>query len=173
MTGFGHRLELAEAVVAGAAVVLGERLAEIADQALVAAADAGGVALDVAQQAAARVRQLAVLLEHHPPLEEVRARGDQHALGLEAVAAGAARFLLVVLERLRRAGVNHEAHVRAIDAHAERHRRDDQVDLFVQERVLVAMPVLVRPCRRDTAARASRCPAATAPAQSTSLRDEQ
>ena len=85
------------------------------------------------------------------PLEEVRARSDQHALGLEAVAAGAAGFLLVVLERLRRAGVDHEPHVRSIDAHAERHRRDDDVDLFVEERILVAMPLVVRHARRDTA----------------------
>ena len=46
----GHRLELAEAVVAGAALVLGQGLTEVADQVAVPAADAGRVALHVAQQ---------------------------------------------------------------------------------------------------------------------------
>ena len=143
----GHRigdaLELAEAVIARAAVVLVEGLAEIADQPLVAAADAGRIALDVAQQPAARLRQLAVLLEHHAPFQEIRARGDQHALGLEPVPACPSRFLLIVFERLRRAGVDHEADIRSIDAHPERHRRHHQVDLFVQERILIAMAILV------------------------------
>ena len=71
------------------------------------------------------------------------AEAIEHALGFEAVAAGAARLLLVVLERLRRAGVQHEPHVGSIDAHAERDRRDDDVDVLVEERVLIAMPLLV------------------------------
>src|SRR4029450_8555482 len=67
----GDALALAAPVTACAPTALREGLAEIADQALMAAADTGGVALDVAQQAAARLRQLAVLLEHHAPLEEI------------------------------------------------------------------------------------------------------
>ena len=66
-----------------------------------------------------------------------RARIDQHALGRQAVAAGASRFLLVVLGRSRRAGVHDEADVRSIDAHAERHRRDDDVGALVEERLLM------------------------------------
>ena len=61
----------------------------------------------------------------------------------EAVTSGATRFLLVVLERLRRAGVHDEPHVRSIDAHAERHGGDDNVDVFVEELVLMTMPHLV------------------------------
>ena len=101
--------------------------------------------------AAARVRQLAVLLEHHAPLQEVGARVDQHALGLEPVAAGAARFLLIVLERLRRARVDDEAHVRPVDAHPERHRRHDDVELsfrnasWLRCRSSSAMPGVIRP----------------------------
>ena len=106
----------------------------------VAAADAGGVPLHVAHQRPARVGQLAVPLEHHPPFQEVGGRVDEHALRFEAVAPGAARFLLIVLERLRRAGVNHEPHVRSIDAHPERHRGDDDVGVLVEEGVLVALP---------------------------------
>ena len=160
----GDGLELAEAVVARAAVGLRVALAEVADEMPVAAADARGVALDVAQQRAPRVGQLAVPLEHHPPLQEVGGRVDQHALGLEAVAPGAAGLLLVVLERLRRAGVHDEPHVGAIDAHAERHRGDDDVGVLVEERVLVAAALAGRRGRRDTAARARRFRSATPPA---------
>ncbi len=94
---------------------------------LVAASDAAGVALHVAQQPARRVVELAAAFEHHAPLEKIGAREDQHALGFEPVAAGAACFLLIVLQRSRRAGVDDEAHVRPIDAHPERDGRHDQV----------------------------------------------
>jgi hypothetical protein len=43
--------------------------------------------------------------------------------------------------------VHDEAHVGTIDAHAERDRRDDDVDLFVEERVLIAMPLVVGEAR--------------------------
>jgi hypothetical protein len=42
-----------------------------------------------------------------------------------------------VLQRSRRAGVDDEPHVRSIDAHAERHRRDDDVGPLTDERVLI------------------------------------
>ncbi len=89
------------------------------------------------------VGQLAVPLEHHAPLQEVRRRVNQQALGLEPVASRASGLLLVVLERLRRAGVHDEPHVRSIDPHAERHRRHDDVRVLVEERVLVAASFLV------------------------------
>ena len=103
-----------------------------------AAPDPRGVALHVAQQRAPRIGQLAVTLEHDAPLQEVRRRIDQHALGLEPVAAGAAGLLLVVLERLRRARMDDEADVGAIDAHAEGDRGDDDVGVLVEKRILVA-----------------------------------
>ena len=53
------------------------------------------------------------------PETVVAAAHQQQALGLEAVASGAAGLLLVVLERLRHAGVDDVAHVGAVDAHAE------------------------------------------------------
>ena len=107
------------------------------------AADARGVALHVAQQRAPRLGQLAVPLEHHPPLQEVGGRVDQHALRFEAVAAGPPGLLLVVLERLGRPGVHHEAHVRPIDAHPERHGGDDDVRMLVEERILVPAALVV------------------------------
>ncbi len=83
------------------------------------------------------------LLEHDPPLQEVGGRVDEHALGLEAVAPGAARLLLIVLERLRRAGMHDEAHVGAVDPHPERHRGDDDVGVLVEEGVLIAAALAV------------------------------
>ena len=88
--------------------------------------------------AARAVAPLAVGFEHLPPADEVGARVNQHALRRQPVAAGAARLLLVVLRRSRRAGVHDEPHVRSIDAHAERHRRDDDVDALVEKRLLMA-----------------------------------
>ena len=108
------------------------------------AADARCVPLHLPKQGAAGVGELAVLLEHRAPLHEVGWRVDQEALRLEAVAAGAPRLLLVVLERSRRAGVDDEADVGAVDAHAERHRRDDDVGALAEERVLVAAAFGVR-----------------------------
>src|SRR5688572_32608994 len=55
-----HLLQLAKAVIARAAIVLGERFAEVADQPLVPAADARGITLHVAQQRSTRVAQLTV-----------------------------------------------------------------------------------------------------------------
>ena len=107
------------------------------------AADAGGIPLDVAQQRLLRVGQLAVCRQHRAPLREVAAGVDEHTLGLEPVAAGAASLLLIVLERLRRARVNDEPDVGSIDAHAEGDRCDDDVGIFVEERVLMPMPRLV------------------------------
>src|SRR5690606_37809726 len=115
----GHRLELAEAVVAGAAAVLFPPLAEVTDEEAMPAADGRRVAFHVAQQRPPRLDLSARLLEHRPPAGEVAARIDQHALRLEAIAPRTPRFLLVVLERLRRAGMHYEAHVRSVDPHAE------------------------------------------------------
>ena len=103
-----------------------------------AATDARRIALDVAQQRAPRIVELAVSLEHHPPLHEVSGRVDEDALGFESVAAGTSRFLLVVLERLRRASMHDEAHIRTIDAHAESDGCNDDVGVLVEEGILVA-----------------------------------
>ena len=107
------------------------------------APDARGVPFDVAHQRLARRRPFAVAFEHGPPAREVATGIDQQALGLQAIAAGAARFLLIVLERLRRARMHDEPDVGSIDPHAERDRRHHDVDVFVEKRVLVAMPRLV------------------------------
>lgn len=69
----------------------------------------GGFAeADVARAAAGR----AVI---HGVAEEVADAGEQHAVRGQAVAPGAPRLLLVVLERVRQVGVHEEAHVGAVD----------------------------------------------------------
>ena len=64
---------------------------------------------------------------------EVGSREQEDALGRLAVSARAARFLLVVLDRARRVGVDHEAHVGPVDAHAERDGGHDHVEPFADE----------------------------------------
>ena len=143
-------LDLAEADVAGAAVAALVGLAEVLDQRLVPALEGAGVALHLAQVGDVGFAQLARQLHDPAPLQEVGGRVEQQALGGEAVAAGAAGLLLVVLERLGRAGVHDEAHVRSIDAHAEGDGGDDDVGALVDERVLVAGRARRPTARRDT-----------------------
>src|SRR5688572_18635428 len=100
-----HRLQFAQTEIARAAVGLAESFAEVADQALVPAADAARIALHVAQQRALRVGQFPVLLEHAAPADEIARGVGEDTFGLETVASGTSGFLLVMLERLRRTGV--------------------------------------------------------------------
>ena len=80
-----------------------------------------------------------------------RRRIDQQALRFEAVAARASRFLLIVLERSRRARMNDEPHVGSVDAHPEGDRGDDDIGTLVEERILVPSCVRHRRARRDRA----------------------
>ena len=142
--GFRSRLQFAQAVVTRAAILLPEPIAEVLGEVTVAAPDARCIALHLTEQGAGCVGQLAILLEHRAPSHEVGRRIDQQTLGLEPVTAGASRLLLVMLERSRRSRVNDEPHVRAVDAHAERHGRDDDVRALAQERILMAGAVVIR-----------------------------
>ena len=137
-------VELLQAPVAGAAVGALVSLAEILDQGPVTAARARGVFLHVAQQRARAFIPFAVGLEHLPPAHEVAAGIDQHALRRQPVASRASRLLLIVLRRPRRACMDDEPDVRAIDAHPERDGRDDDVDALVQEHLLVVAADFVR-----------------------------
>ena len=107
----GDTLQLLETPVAGVAGGALVSLAEVLHQHAVAAAGAGCVPLHVAQQPSGGLRQLPALLQHLPPLGEVGAGVEQYALGLQPVPAGAARLLLVVLERSGSAGVDDVANV--------------------------------------------------------------
>ena len=68
---------------------------------------------------------------------------EEAALRLQPVPSRPAALLLVVLQRLRHAGVDDVPHVRLVDPHTERHRRDDRLHLFVDERFLVAATYFV------------------------------
>ena len=163
---FLDALELAEAPVARAARPARRiRLAEVLDQRAVAAVRRGGVALHLAQVLSVAVAQLVVRFEQALPAQEVGRRRDQDALGRQAVAARASGLLLVVLQRSRRAGVDHEPDVRAVDAHAERHRGHDDVGSLVDERLLVRVARRRRSCPRGRAAPARPAPAATPPSR--------
>src|SRR5204862_6137418 len=65
------------------------------------------------------------LLEDARPGHRIARVVQQHALRRQAVTAGAARLLLIVLDRLRHPGVHDKANVRAVDTHPERHRGHD------------------------------------------------
>ena len=132
-----NRLQLAQTVVACLTSVSIVRLAEIRHDATVPAADGGGVAFHVAHQRPPFGAELAVPLEHDPPLQKVCCRRDQDALRFEAVASGPPGLLLIVLERLRRAGMQDESHVGSIDPHPERDGRNDDVGLLVEEGILI------------------------------------
>ena len=58
-------------------------------------------------------------------------------MALAAVAARAARLLVVSLERLGYVVVDHVAHVGLVDAHAEGDRGDDHLHALHEEVVLV------------------------------------
>ena len=76
------------------------------------------------------------LFDQRLPAHDVAAGVEEHALGLEAVASGAAGLLLVVLDRFGHGGVDDGADIAAVDAHAERDGRDDDVDCLAGERLL-------------------------------------
>ena len=126
------------AVVAVAAVVLGIVLAEIVQQRLAAAHRTLGVGNRLQQQ------QLADLLfgdglALHELLEflDVLVTVKGQAVALAAVAAGAARLLVIAFERLGNVVVDDIAHVGFVDAHAESDRRHDHLDALHQEVVLI------------------------------------
>ena len=119
------------------------RLAEVLDQGAVAAMRGGGVALHLAEVLAVALAQLVVRFEQALPTQEIGWRRDEHALGGQPVPSRAPRLLLVVLERPRRACMDHEAHVGPVDAHAERHRGHDDVGPLLDERLLVRVPRIV------------------------------
>ena len=63
-------------------------------------------------------------------------RVQQHATGRLLVAAGTAGLLQVVLQGSGNVGVNHQAHVRLVNAHAKGVCRDDHPQFSVDEALL-------------------------------------
>ena len=73
-----------------------------------------------------------------PLLHDVRQPVRHPGVGRQAVAAGAARLLVIALDAFRQVEVRDEAHVGLVDAHAERDRRDHHDAVVAEEAVLVA-----------------------------------
>ena len=150
-----HRL--AETDVAGAAALAVVRLAEVRDERTMPAHGLLAEGVHLAELAERAGRRLGAVGRHHGlPQAVVAAAHQQQTLGLQAVAAGAAGLLLVVLERLRHAGVDDVADVGAVDAHAEGHGGHHDVGALVHERVLVGAALVVGEARRGSGARGSR-----------------
>ena len=71
---------------------------------------------------------------------DIGPRVEHHAVARQAIASGAADLLIPRLDVLRHVAVNHETHVRLVDAHPECDRRHDDVDVVALECFLVARP---------------------------------
>ncbi len=71
--------------------------------------------------------------DEHAPGHGILAGVEEDAFGFEAVAAGAAGFLLVGFDGFGHAGVEDEADIGAVDAHAEGDGGDDEVGFFFDE----------------------------------------
>src|SRR5881392_350935 len=108
------------------------------------AAGTRGVPVHVAEQRPGALVPLAVTLEHLSPPDEIGGSIQEHTFGRQPITAGAAGFLLVVFRGARRARMDDEPDVRSVDAHPEGDCGDDDVDLLVEKRFLVAAPNLVR-----------------------------
>ena len=63
---------------------------------------------------------------------------ERQRVGRQPVAAGAADFLVVAFDIGRHVGVKYEAHIRLVDAHAERDGRDHDDAVLLQKNILIA-----------------------------------
>ena len=70
-------------------------------------------------------------------LHDVAGAEKQQAFARQPVASGASGLLVVALDVLRQIVVDDEAHVRFVDAHAERDRRADHAHVVAQKRFLM------------------------------------
>ena len=75
-------------------------------------------------------------------LDDIPGAEQQETFARQAVASGAARFLVVTLDVLRQIIMDHEADVRLVDAHAERDRGANHPDFVAQKQVLVSAPIV-------------------------------
>jgi hypothetical protein len=90
-----------------------------------------------ALQALAFLAGLGRFVDHLAQQHHVAEAVGHPGLGRQAVAAGAAGFLVVALDRLGQVEVGDEAHVGLVDAHAEGDRRDHHDAVLAQEAALV------------------------------------
>ena len=134
-----HRLEAGVAVAAR----LGERLAEVFEQHLAAAARGLAIA-DQRVELAVLDLLLAVgrsgLGDQVAQLGDVAGAVDHPRIRRQPVASGAAGLLVIGLEALRQVEVRDEADVRLVDTHAEGDGGDHDDPLLLEEPVLVPGP---------------------------------
>ena len=135
-----HGLRM-QAVVAAAAVLLVVLLAEVVQQELAAALAGFSIRHHFVQELAADF-----LFRHRLALHEllqlayVLVGVVSDAKAFLAVAAGTASLLIVTFYALGDVVVDHEAHVRLVDTHAEGNRSHDDIYLLHQELVLILGP---------------------------------
>ena len=84
-----------------------------------------------------------VIFREFLPDSRIARRVKQATLGFEAIATGPAAFLLIVLQRLGQAGMNHVPHIRLVDPHSEGDGRHDCPAAVLNERFLVRLAVRV------------------------------
>ncbi len=145
----GQTFDFVEANIAGLAVGLGKGLAEIFGQLFVAAMHATTEMAHMLEQLtrwcdhlSAFFRFQRAFFDQQFPAQYIGGGVEQHTFSLQAVAAGSAGFLLVVLDGFRHGGVDDAAHVAAIDAHAEGHGGGDHVERFRGKVLLGAAPIV-------------------------------
>ncbi len=149
--GYGEVHEFAfprQAVVAPAAARTGIGFAEVGQE-RDASADFGFGELDHAAELQAGrplFHALFVGDEGFHPVD-VRRREEQYTLGGQAVAPGAADFLVVALEVLRKVVVDDEPDVGLVDAHAEGDGGHHDEDVVAHETLLVVVPLSIRQTR--------------------------
>ena len=133
-----------EAVVAAIAalttLLVGPVFAEIAEQLNASAFCAVGERRHAVELGARRPPRILVLdlADESDVLGDIAARVEQQALAGQTVAARAASLLVVALDILGKIGVDDEAHIGLVDAHAESDRRADHANFVAQKRILIA-----------------------------------
>ena len=119
---------------------LGEGFAEIFEQDLAAAAGTGAVADESFEFAAFEVFALFVgvaAFDHRAEFGGVFDAVDEEGFGREAVAAGAACFLIIGFDAFGQIHMRDEADVGFIDTHAEGDGGDDDDGVFLEEFILM------------------------------------
>jgi hypothetical protein len=137
IVGFGRR-EASVAIAAGSAC-----LAEVIEQPH--AATAGGLAQAEQSIELGRTDAFVIVcgirdLDQAPLLDDIGQAVRHPCIRRSAVASGASGFLVIGLDALRQVEMGDEAHIRLVDAHAERDGRDHDQALFALKSRLVLAP---------------------------------
>ena len=78
------------------------------------------------------------VVDLHAAQADIAHAVKRERIGRQPVAAGAADLLVIAFDIGRHIGMQHEAHIGLVDAHAERDRRHHDDAVFLQEDILVA-----------------------------------